>query len=125
MGKPAAKNKRMTAEEAIAVTADGEREVVLPTSGATVLVRSVSKKTMQKIRDADGVFDGTNIDLGRMEPQLFFEGLVDPKLTLEQVEHVFEAWPAGDIDEVLEAITEASGLGAGFREARQDRDGEE
>jgi hypothetical protein len=102
---------------------DGLRDVELPSGFGRVQVRSLRKATMSRLRDKSGVIVDGEINLGAFEPEVFREGLVQPELTAEQVATVFENWPAGDVDAVLEAILDSSGLGADFRDARADLNG--
>lgn len=88
-----------------------EREVPLPRLGGSVLVRSFSKATHIKMR-REATVDG-EIDENRLELLMFMHGVVDPEMTEEQAQSAFEHWDAGDVDAVLMATMEVSGLAQG------------
>jgi len=113
----------LNAEQALELRVDGEKTIELPSGSGEVIVKSLTKGMMNRIRDAEGIMDGDTINLGKLEPAIFREGMVQPKLTEEQVTEVFEHWPAGDVDAVIQAVAEASGLGEDFQKSGQDRDG--
>ena len=113
----------MEPEAAVSEQPEGLKDVTLPSGRGVVQVRSLKKGTMSELRDKTGVIKDGEINLGAFEPQVFREGLVQPALNDEQVAVVFREWLAVDVDAVLEAILDSSGLGADFREARASQNG--
>lgn len=92
--------------------------VTVEVPGGEVTVRGLSRAEVVKLNDAGpGTAERTALRLG----------LVDPVLTDAEVGEWLAAWPAGDIQPVVEKIMELSGLnpGAAKEQYKSLRDGSE
>jgi hypothetical protein len=82
-----------------------ERDVDIPDVG-TVRVRGLSRA------EALGI-QALGDDTAAVEHRILLLGLVDPKLTAEDVAEFYAAAPAGEIDPIVSAVVELSGLAEG------------
>jgi len=94
-----------------------EREVSLPRLGGSVLVRSFSKATHVQMR-REAVVNG-EIDENLLELLMFRYGVADPPMSAEQAQSAFDCWDAGDVDLVLMALLEVSGLAEGITDKKR------
>lgn len=68
-----------------------EQELPIPEWGGSVVVRSLSHRTMQKIRNevSEKAGDGEP-DEGEIEKWILIKGLVQPQITEEEYEHLMD-----------------------------------
>lgn len=81
--------------------------------GLTLRVRGVTRGEYRRILKAcetDGIVDEDQVDI-----HLLATAVVEPSLTFEQANELFEKKSITSIGTITRAILEASGLGAGFR----------
>lgn len=85
-------------------TEDDQLEVNLPSGKGTVVVRSLTRAEMYRVK-------GKKMSMAQMEQTLLSWAMVVPKLTKEQVK-TWQSRPrsAGDIEEVTRAISRISGM---------------
>ena len=82
-------------------------EVLIPAWGGAVVVRSISHRTMRKIKEKlDKDFDGDAPE-GEYEKRIWMEGVIDPKFTDEEYEHVLDK-SSKNVMKVLSAIMKES-----------------
>lgn len=84
-----------------------EEEVEIPGKG-TVRVRSISRAELHSWNKP-----GKDADAGELERRTVQAGLIDPKLTYDEVCTWFENASAGEIQPVVKAIMRLSGLSEG------------
>lgn len=88
-------------------------EVELPGLG-TVKVRALSREEVlgfRKVKTEDGL--GLGEDPGAMECHMVAAALVDPKLTVEDVQRWQSVSPVGELEVLTDAIAEVSGMNTG------------
>jgi hypothetical protein len=78
-----------------------------------VQVRALSRKEVMNARKFGGG------DLAKMEQFMLHKGMVDPELTLDEVEVWQDGAPAGEIEPIARKIAALSGMG--FGEDRPDK----
>lgn len=79
-----------------------EREVEI--DAGTVRVRALSRQEVLDMRELDAK------DLARVDQVILAKAMVDPKITEEEVAQWQAAAAAGEIETVIDAISEISGL---------------
>lgn len=90
-----------------------EADVEIPGVG-TVRVRGLSRVEVLSIQKLGR--DGSNV--GLIERHVVAMGMVDPALSVSDVERWQEASPGGEIDVVADRIRELSGIGEGAAKAQ-------
>jgi hypothetical protein len=82
-------------------------EVPIPAWGGAVVVRSISHRTMRKIKQKlDAEFDGDAPE-GEYEKRIWMEGVIEPKFSDEEYEHVLDK-SSRNVMKVLNAILKES-----------------
>lgn len=81
-----------------------EREVEVPNVG-TVRVRALTRAEVTPLV-------GREVELDVLERRLLTLAMVDPVLTAEEVAQWYDAAPAGELNPVLDAIRDLSGVKA-------------
>lgn len=97
-----AENKPMYADiDALFRPRLSERDV--PTAAGMVRVRALSRLEARNLRDRHG-------DDGEFETALIAAAMVRPAMTLEQVRMWEAAWPAGEFNDLSQAVQDLSKL---------------
>src|SRR5262245_51995035 len=103
----------LTADEIWAAKDLEERTVMVPDWGGAVRIKTFSKRLADSMRKrattTDRFTKQDTINNEMLEALLFVEGVVEPKLTLEDYERLLEK-SAANVGIVLRAILDASGL---------------
>lgn len=107
---------RVTADQLTTPHGLDEEEVPIPHLGGDVLVRGLTRGEVLRAQGANGT--------AAIEQRMVSIGLVDPKMTAEQVKAWQESSNAGELEPVTRVIQRLSGLedGADKAAAKSDSD---
>lgn len=94
-----------------------EEWVNIPEWKMRVKVRSITKADQVKLRKQSTVRG--EVDVVKMEQQIFLYGLAEPKIEAEHLDRLFEK-QSGAVDRILNAIFQVSGMTADVDEAEAD-----
>jgi hypothetical protein len=93
--------------ELLAIDDKQEAWVDLPKWGYKVKVRSLSKAEQMKLRKQATV--SGKVDQNRLEGLLLVNGMVEPKMTIDHINTVFQK-QGGLVDKILVSILDLSGM---------------
>lgn len=99
--------------EQILARKTGRGTVTLPSDGATVHIRALTRDEALTVQGID--------DLGQADTYVIATGMTDPALSLDDVAAWASADSAGDLAAVSEGIAELSGMTAGAGKAATKR----
>ena len=101
--------KMLSADDILTATELEERTVEVPALGGSVRIREFDKGTQQWIRQQAKDRRTGELNEGKLELLLFAYGIIEPKFSLDQVQHLRKV-KASVLDPVLREITELSGM---------------
>lgn len=107
----------LSKEELLANRGLPEDVIEIPELGGAVRVRGLSRKEFLRLNEGDDGFD--------FEDRALAAGMLEPKLTLEEVSHLRDISPGMELQKVFMRINELSGVGKEAAKAAYKSAGEQ